>query len=515
MEKYKLKPAVIFLAVFLLTSHAESGIVPMDQALQVAKNWIASIIDKKGDWGGAQDASIRSVKEFKRFDRLLGYCCHIDPKGFIIVSLREELAPVKAYSAVSDLDPVSEEGMSDMLKYSMERILDRIETSAGPIKSVTTKAIKEILEIDYSKTWEQLMTGPILSEKMPEPVKPDANYQEGDVMCSSNWDQHDPYNQHSPTPVEVNDGDCGETRCTVGCVATAGAQIMRYWCWPPYGIGSNAYYIFKKYLSASFSDSYDWPNMPDEIDGSSAQAEIDAVSEICYEVGVANEMGYCQASGCGSGADTPNMPNVYHDNFRYSSSCSQTNRDDAENAGNAWFERMKDQFNLNRPVHYHIPGHSLISDGWQEIGNPVVRQYHLNYGWSNASNNTWYTLDALPHHDPNDPDNHPDKDFMLEDIYPEQALGSLLMGTYAKDSFPYRYFDRDAISVGAIFASGQYLQFLPGITVTCMGTAGSTIFFNGSSSNNTRLFTRGDPSTGIRIYEGAVKLSKNGSITLK
>ena len=120
-------------------------------------------------------------------------------------------------------------------------------------------------------------------------------------------------------------------------------------------------------------------------------------------------------------------------------------------------------------------------------------------------NNTGYTLDALRLGDRR-------KEKMLESIYPAQALGHSLSGTYARKSFPYRYFDRDATGDSTTFEAGQNLQFLPDITVTCTSATGNSIRFEGSSSQNTRLFTRGDRTKGIRIYDGSVKLNRYGSV---
>ncbi len=62
---------------------------------------------------------------------------------------------------------------------------------------------------------------------------------------------------------------------------------------------------------------------------------------------------------------------------------------------------MKAQFNLNRPVQYRCltewGGHSILSDGWREVGSdPVIMQYHMNYGFDETSWNAWYTVDELP-----------------------------------------------------------------------------------------------------------------------
>jgi len=487
MRKTAITILVAFTAICTVAPAVQAQPATIDDALVVAENWIDLIIQEKGSWGGAQAAQVQEVQEIMRNGRTLGYFCRVEPKGYIVVSLRRELAPVKVYSAVCDLDPTAEVGMADLIKDSLERLLDRIEQETAKQQAPAPGGIVEILEIDYRDTWDALLAG-VPAAPAPAPQEPDgaggegANYQEGQVLLTTAWHQGPPYNDDCPWM------NCGNSngRALVGCVATAGAQIMRYWYWPPYGVGS------------PYNDTYDWPNMPDTATTGSPQAVIDAVAELCAEVGQAVGMSY----GCGSStAYTYDMEGVYEDHYRYSTICAKRDRPDY--TASEWFDRIKAQINVNRPVQYRIPGHSIVGDGWQEVGVPAVKQYHMNYGWGGPSN-AWYTLDALQGGDPNE-------EYMLEGIKPAQALGSWLSGTYTLQAFPYRYFDRDATGSSATFNSGQYLQFLPGVTVTCTSTTGGSITFYGWS----RLFTRGDTSQGIRIYSGgAIKLYQNGSIRL-
>ena len=133
----------------------------------------------------------------------------------------------------------------------------------------------------------------------------------------------------------------------------------------------------------------------------------------------------------------------------------------------------------------------------------------MNYGWSGTAYDTWYTLDALYGGDPDD-------EYLLRYILPYPYVVS--SGTYARGSFPYRYFYRDlSLSGATTFEGGQYLQFLPDIVLTYTGTSGS-IRFEGSSSYYSRLFTRGDLSRGVRIYNNAsavIKINQNGCIRFR
>jgi hypothetical protein len=86
-------------------SLASAAAVSMDDAETIAENWISVIIHLKGTWGGAPEAEICGVEPLTLDGRLLGYIAHISPRGHIVVSLLEGLAPVKAYSATSSLCP--------------------------------------------------------------------------------------------------------------------------------------------------------------------------------------------------------------------------------------------------------------------------------------------------------------------------------------------------------------------------------------------------------------------------
>ncbi len=238
--------------------------------------------------------------------------------------------------------------------------------------------------------------------------------------------------------------------------------------------------------------------MKDNVTTSSPQEQIDAVAEICWEVGDAVDMNY----GCeSSGAYTADMEDVFEDDFRYSSLCTKKDRDDY--SAIEWFERLKQQFNVNRPVQYRIPGHSIVGDGWRETGMPIIRQYHINYGWG-GSNTGWFAIDEIP-------GGEPDDEFILENIVPYQAIGSSLLSFYNKPLFPYRYFDQDATGTNSVFMQGQNLQFLPNVIVSCNGNG---IMFIGTPSEQTTFYTKGDISKGIKLSNGKIILHNQGAIKL-
>lgn len=467
--------------LLLCTDFVQGQVTEKEEAAQVAYNWIQMVLDRYGHWGESESASVQAIQEFTGRDRLIGYFCPVTPHGFIIISVRKELAPVKAYSEVSDLDPADEGGMMDLIKSNMLRIIDTIESQLGPVDQINPSVLTAILEIDYSPAWNYILEYiPGTLQKNPAPTD---NYQEGEELLTSDWHQNTPYNNFCPYM------ECSTTlngNALVGCVATAGAQIMRYWSWPPYGLGTG------------LNDPYDWANMPDFVTTSSPAAEQDAVAELCSEVGIAVDMNYgCSASG----ATTSDMVLVYILNYFYHSTCTWTER--SAHTADGWFDLIKWNINANRPIHYRIPGHSIVCDGWQDWTVPVLKQYHMNYGWANSAT-TWYTLDELQ-------GGNPAEEYMVLNIVPAVALGANLSGTYTTQSFPYRYFDLDASGTSATFSSGQLIQMLPNLTVT--GTGASTfIRFYGSSDAHTRIFTSGNPYQGIAIKGGGIRLGNYGAM---
>ena len=81
-----------------------------------------------------------------------------------------------------------------------------------------------------------------------------------------------------------------------GCVATAMAQVMKYWNYPTKGIGTHSYTPPTKYLgvqTVNFGNtSYQWNLMPDTLSANDAPATINAVATLMYHCGVSVDMDY-------------------------------------------------------------------------------------------------------------------------------------------------------------------------------------------------------------------------------
>ena len=208
-------------------------------------------------------------------------------------------------------------------------------------------------------------------------------------LIKTKWNQGYPYN--SEIPVYSSDGQPYMT----GCVATAMAQVMKYWEHPVQGVGSHEYKWNGNTFSANFGETtYDWGNMLDRYrSGTYNETEAKAVGTLMHHAGVAVEMKYGTGS---SGAAFPGrIRESLIKNFKYDPAVLSIERiyfftDEL------WEDLIYDELNEGRPVLYagtNVDGsgsHAFICDGYDsETG-----LFSFNWGWT-GSEDGFYTLSGV------------------------------------------------------------------------------------------------------------------------
>ena len=477
MRKFFLAAMLAGLALTFLPAASYSapappgGAIGATEAQVVARNWVALIVRARGAWAGSADPQAGAAQELRRGGRLLGYFVPVTPTGYVVISLRRELEPVKAYSDESNLDPNADQGMAALIKDGLGRVLDVVESRAGPARQAASADVVALMEVDYRPLWQELeMEADAFAARIAATAAP-LDYQAGQNLLTSNWHQRPPYNDQTPWMNCSNSNG----RALVGCVATAGAQIMYYWSWP--------------------AKTVQWWNMGDDVTTASPQQQIDEVAGLSHDVGAAVGMHY----GCtSSDARTLDMAPVYEGASYAHIIYEQRDRYSAS----AWFQLMQTSFSANVPIHYRILTHSIVADGWRAVGTPPLYQYHMNYGWNDPFT-TWYTLDAL--HQPGGGD--PSDEYMLRNILPVSSLGPTVAGVITTSPWLYRYANQDATVNDAEFRPGVRLQFLPGVRLRPTGWQGGSLRFYGAPGQDTLLFSRGDETQGIKIYDGGIKIN--------
>jgi hypothetical protein len=403
-----------FLCIALLiftAGNLHATVATQIESERVSENWLTYVVNQTGDWAGETYPDIASIEDVLENGRLIGRCCHIDPVGYILVPIIKELPPIKLYSEDCNID-FDQPGLAQMIKEILIHRLNLYLEHYGSLEATQDSKDYQIFSESHRKEWDQYLKSP--SEFMADFGKGTlADMQSVGPLLTSLWHQDWPFNLLCPP------GDGGQ--CKVGCTATAASQIMHYYQCPPSGVGEHYYEwtgdsscgssTASEHLYANFSDPYDWANMPDEVNYSASQEVIAAVSELCYEVGVAFEMdyGYC-GSGIWQGEYPIDVIPSYIDHFRFQPGIGMELRSDWDYASN-WFNYViKPEIDAGRPMQYSITGHSFVCDGWSESGGIY---YHMNYGWG-GSQNGWYAVDDYYCPD----DCYPSHEFVLRYLQP-------------------------------------------------------------------------------------------------
>lgn len=340
--------------------------VSPDEAKTVAKNYLDYIIKNDGSWGSYEKAECAAIEPIFVDEVLVGFAVHISPIGFILVSGDDELPPVKAFSK----DAFFAQDANEFYQWVCNELKElitvlRTETTSKPIFEQTNKNL-----------WNRFLKNKGESSSFISAVP-------APCLTTTVWDQMDPYNLLCP---EWN----GE-KCPVGCVATATAQVMKYWNYPPQGTGSDSYTsrTHRFQLSADFNHPYYWDLMLDSYGFSGTDEQKNAVAQLCYDLGVAFHMDY---DPNGSGAYTTDAVQIMPKYFYYS---NQINSSNYPGNDTDWFNEFKEEIDNGRPALMSIRGdaggHAVVCDGYRtDTGNML----HLNFGWGGMGN-TYYAINNI------------------------------------------------------------------------------------------------------------------------
>jgi hypothetical protein len=340
------------------------------------------------------DAVIEAMEAHQVEGKTVAYIAHISGGGYCLCGADDLVLPVYLYCWEGTYDPEN-----PACQYILWEIGARTESLTKGLSEKDPELQRhEAALASRASFWQELIAGgaPVRAKS---PVGALGEPDQMQLDLTTRWHQDPPYNNSCPM------GDGG--RCVVGCVATAMVQIMRYWSWPASGVSSRSYTwdgdqscggnVGGGTLSATFSDPYDWQNMPDNCAGGCSQAEQDALAELSYEVGVSITMDYGR---CGSASDLfrfvlGDAPLVNH--FLYDSDVSygsvltppapdvNTIADEIQ-----WLRPVAFGGCLNPP--FPAGGHAWVIYGYNK-GTDPNRQFLVNLGWGGVS--AWYTLDEV------------------------------------------------------------------------------------------------------------------------
>lgn len=262
-------------------------------------------------------------------------------QGFVITARDKNFPAVLAYSDA----PFPSENIPDGLQWWLDQ-MGRVIKSGSPSRSAM------LSDVDYT------------------PVEP---------LLKTNWAQDSPYNGLCPK----TGGAWGSSAMT-GCVATAMAQILKYFQYPSSSTGKS-YYLFdgsEARHNVTLSTTYDWANMANAYTWNYSDAQAKAVQELMRDCGYVSHMIY---SAQGSGANAYDAGAGLSHNMRYDSLALSVDRRMFYNDED-WMSAIYAELQNQRPILYNavdpnMMGHAFVFDGMDSEG-----RVHINWGWSGTAN---------------------------------------------------------------------------------------------------------------------------------
>ena len=289
------------------------------------------------------------------------YIFNVGDTGFVILAADDNYRPVIGYSDRGAFNP---DDMAPALAEYLEVVRQGVmRASLASSASVAVAADWAMLE----------KNGRLVSRH---------GGREDVFLVQTTWNQNYPYNYFCPE----GEGSPGG-HCYAGCVATAAAQLMKFWNHPIQGQGSYTYIPedHPEYgpLTANFGETtYDWDNMPNAISNNSPIEQIEAVAQLIYHVGVSVDMNYRPTS---SGAVTGKLCQTMPAYFFYTDQMDNLYRENYTHEG--YMQLVINSIDMNWPMVQRGGGHAYVLDGYND--NDMV---HFNWGWSGSSDG-WFNID--------------------------------------------------------------------------------------------------------------------------
>lgn len=268
------------------------------------------------------------------------YVFNNDAGGFVIIAGDDAVTPVLGYTSTGSFDAENlPDGLKDLLK-SYERQIAALGDNYVANRTATRAAF----------TGEKLLK-------------------------TAEWNQMAPFNKYTPS------------NYVTGCVATAGAIVMKHHGYPAKGTGSHSYTWNGQDLTANFEHDYDWANMPTKYTVGNDEA-FDGVARLMSDLGVAVEMKYAKG---GSGASMEDLLTALKKYFGYSKYARLLAI--ADLGAEVWNDRLRAEIDANRPILYSAVdsnkgGHSFVIDGYKD------ESFSVNWGWGGYCDG-FYRIGAL------------------------------------------------------------------------------------------------------------------------
>lgn len=356
------------------------------------------------------DIHVSKVFTITKESKNVYYVINLSPEGWVILSADDVAYPIIAYSYTgqyheNDHSPALDDWMANVkeeIYYAIENELsplpgtiDAWESFESPSANLQSIVVDKLIETSWGQGGEPVWI----------------------PIWLPSYDQYCPYERGLFDWWRI---------APTGCVATAMAQVMKYWSWPRCPVGEREYapswlcdsqgwpircYGYRSRYVTFNDRTYDWDIMPNQVAARPAWTHTpgeEAVQILMHDIGISVDMNYHPN---GSGALLSGSPYIcsvpdcdYHtewysdaifaltEYFKYDTSADYRKRE--WYTDNDWIHFLKTELDNGRPVIYRgddggKSGHAFICDGYD-----TANLFHFNWGWD-GTNDGWFKLDAL------------------------------------------------------------------------------------------------------------------------
>ena len=280
-----------------------------------------------------------------------------DSTGYAIVGGDDRMPAIVGYSDKGTLNP-------DNLPVNLKSFLAAYKATIESVEKGDTAAVKNVKAAMKREAGSYTPIAPLLG--------------------GIEWSQNAPFNNLCPKYD-------GKHNAVTGCVATAMAQIMRYWKYPSSLLEGIPAYVSHSYNipidSIPNGIGYDWDNMPEKDNGDFTNNQAFAVATLMQHIGASVKMDYGPGSYASDEDVIPALTHYFGYDKDIIKKLDRTNFEWED-----WNKILQDELGKKRPMYYSgytfFEGHAFVCDGMDSDG-----YYHINWGW--GADNGYFDITIL------------------------------------------------------------------------------------------------------------------------
>ncbi|MDB5282259.1 MAG: Peptidase family protein [Bacteroidota bacterium] len=364
------------IGIMVVNYRLNAGVVTLQNAQTVAVTFYKAYVNS----GRTVSATLAYTKA-EADNTVDFYVFDINPKGFVIVSGDDNMEPVLGYSSETafDVNVAQKKAIGYWMNQTAAKIYNGIQQHVSA-------------DARISGLWSSYQQGVNPGITKSGVVTP---------LVTTTWNQEPYYNQLCPFSTTDNQ------RAVTGCVATAMAQIMKFWNYPATGTGSYSYTDAPPSFSNNYgvqsanfgATTYNWAAMPLNL-----TANNTAVATLMYHCGVSVAMDYGDDNQGGSGAwvlqseagtGRPCAQKSYATYFGYNAATMQGVKPTSYTAA-GWITLLENELSAGRPIQYEGfeasgGGHTWVCDGFD-----ANNMFHMNWGWGGYDNGYFVITNLNP-----------------------------------------------------------------------------------------------------------------------